>query len=65
MSAGTIKKLVTDGGFGFIKTDRGKLFFHISAVQGVRFEEFMEGQTLEYTEGRGHKGPRAETVNPV
>ena len=64
MPEGTIKKL-TDRGFGFIKTERGDLFFHSSALQDVRFEELQEGQSVEYTEGQGPKGPRAESVKPL
>ena len=61
MPQGTIKKL-TDKGFGFIQGERGELFFHHSSVQGASFETLREGQTVEYTEGQGPKGPRAETV---
>ena len=65
MAEGTIKKL-TDKGFGFIKTAGTKdLFFHSSAVQGVRFEELQEGQKVSYTEGQGKKGPCAENVKPI
>lgn len=64
MPVGTIKK-VTDRGFGFITTERGELFFHMSAVQGCTYEELREGQSVEYTEGQGPKGPRAETVTPT
>ena len=62
MSQGTIKKLVSDKGFGFIEGERGELFFHHSAVVGESFESLREGQAVEYTEGRGPKGPRAENV---
>ena len=62
MPQGVIKKLVSDKGFGFIEGDRSELFFHHSAVQGAAFESLREGQTVEYTEGHGPKGPRAETV---
>ena len=62
MSQGTIKKLVSEKGFGFIAGERGELFFHHSAVQGASFESLQEGQAVEYTEGQGPKGPRAETV---
>ena len=65
MSQGTIKKLMTDKGFGFIAGDRGELFFHHSAVENGAFETLQEGQTVEYTEGHGPKGPRAETVKVV
>jgi CspA family cold shock protein len=62
MAQGVIKKLVSDKGFGFIAGERGELFFHSSSVQGTTFESLKEGQTVEYTEGRGPKGPRAESV---
>jgi len=65
MPQGTIKKLVTDKGFGFIAAESGDLFFHHSAVQNSEFDSLQEGQTVEYTEGSGPKGPRAETVTVV
>ena len=65
MAEGTIKKLL-DKGFGFIKTSGTKeLFFHSSAVQGVRFEELKVDQKVSFTEGQGPKGPIAESVKPV
>ncbi|WP_442485410.1 cold-shock protein [Aeoliella sp. SH292] len=65
MSQGTIKKL-TDKGFGFIEGERGDIFFHSSAVQGeTNFDNLREGQQVEYTEGQGPKGPRAENVKVV
>jgi CspA family cold shock protein len=65
MAEGTIKRL-TDKGFGFIETSPGKdIFFHMSAVQGVRFEDLRQGQRVSFTEGMGPKGPRAENVKPI
>ena len=64
MSQGTIKKL-TDRGFGFIDTGQGDLFFHKSSLQNISYEELREGQTVEYEEGEGPKGPRAENVRVV
>lgn len=65
MAQGVIKKLVADKGFGFITTDRGELFFHSSALQGISFDSLREGQVVEYSEGRGPKGPRAESIKVV
>ena len=65
MSQGTIKKLVIDKGFGFIDTGRNDVFFHHSALVGVQIENLQEGQLVEYDEGRGPKGPRAENVRLV
>ena len=65
MAEGTIKKL-TDKGFGFIDTGTAKdIFFHMSNLEGVSYEELYEGQRVSYTEGEGPKGPRAENVTPI
>ena len=64
MSQGTIKK-ITDKGFGFIEGEGGDIFFHHSAVVDSGFDNLREGQKVEYTEGSGPKGPRAEEVRPV
>jgi len=65
MPQGTIKKLVTDKGFGFIGGDRGDMFFHCSAVQDGTFESLAVGQAVQYEIGDGPKGPRATSVRPV
>ena len=62
---GTVKKL-TEKGFGFIEGQGGDIFFHCSAVVGEGgYDGLREGQQVEYTEGQGPKGPRAENVKPV
>lgn len=66
MAQGTVKKL-TEKGFGFIATDEGgsDLFFHMSACDGVRFDDLQEGQRVEFSVGEGPKGARAENVRVV
>ena len=64
MPQGTIKKL-TDKGFGFIEGERGDIFFHHSALEETTYENLREGQKVEYSEGQGPKGPRAESVRLV
>jgi CspA family cold shock protein len=65
MAAGTIKRL-TDKGFGFISNESGKdLFFHMSALNGVGYNDLREGQKVEFDESNGPKGPRAENVRIV
>lgn len=65
MPEGRIKKL-TNKGFGFIDTGDGTdLFFHMSNLDGARFEELREGQRVSYDPGRGPKGPRAENVRVI
>jgi CspA family cold shock protein len=67
MPQGTIKKLVSDRGFGFIATVGAYLFFHHSSVEGS-FESLTEGQAVEFevdsATSRG-KGPRAIQVKRV
>ncbi len=65
MSQGTIKKIVSGKGFGFIEGENGELFFHSSAVENASFDELREGQSVEFTEGQGPKGPRADNVRVV
>jgi CspA family cold shock protein len=62
MPQGTIKKVVSDKGFGFIETDGDDVFFHCSVVEEGVFEQLQVGQRVEFTIGRGPKGPRAENV---
>jgi CspA family cold shock protein len=62
VATGTIKRVVKDKGFGFIRDDRGQeYFFHRSAVDGD-FSRLMEGQAVAFEEERSDKGPRAGSV---
>jgi len=67
---GTIRRLITDRGFGFIRpmssngAMRKDLFFHAAQVVGVRYEELREDDIVSYTiadDPRG-KGPVATEV---
>lgn len=61
---GTIKKLVSDRGFGFISREgeAKDLFFHSKDLSGVTFEELKEGDTLSFDIVDGEKGPSAKNV---
>ena len=49
MANGTIKRLVRDRGFGFIRDDGGQeWFFHRSSVKAGAFEELNEGQRVSF-----------------
>ncbi len=62
MANGTIKKL-TDKGFGFIALESGDdVFFHMSSLTDVDYDDLSEGQAVEFEMGSGPKGPRAENV---
>ena len=60
---GTIKRLVSDKGFGFIlASDGNEYFFHNSACSDTRFDDLHEGQVVSFDVGQGPKGPRGENV---
>ncbi len=60
---GTIKRLVSDKGFGFILASDGhEYFFHNSVYADTRFDDLREGQAVTFERGQGRKGPRGETV---
>lgn len=64
---GSVKKLVQDRGFGFIKGEDGReYFFHLSAMRerGV-FDSLKEGDAVTFEKDapkEGSKGPRAADV---
>jgi len=65
MATGTVKRVITDKGFGFIEPDGGgeDLFFHRSALKdGLVFERLEAETRVSFEVGRGAKGPRAEDV---
>jgi len=63
---GTIKRLVSGKGFGFVAAgDGNEYFFHQSACNGVQFDDLQEGQSVTFERGQGPKGPRAEDVRLV
>jgi CspA family cold shock protein len=63
MASGTIKRVVREKGFGFIRAEDGaEHFFHRSGVRGVAFEQLREGQRVEFTPEPSTKGPRASDV---
>ena len=58
---GTIKRLVSEKGFGFVAGQDGREdFVHQSACQS--FESLREGQSVTFDAGQGPKGPRAENI---
>jgi CspA family cold shock protein len=60
---GTIKRLVSDKGFGFIAADDGQqYFFHQSSCGDGMFDALREGQQVTFEKGQGPKGPRGENV---
>jgi len=70
VARGTVKKLVTDRGFGFILPEgetRNDLFFHRSDVRGAGYEALREGDQVTYDEGIDQRRgtPKADNVQPA
>ncbi|HTS71583.1 MAG TPA: cold shock domain-containing protein [Terriglobia bacterium] len=62
---GTIKRVIRDRGFGFIRSSDGvEVFFHRSILQQMDFDGLKEGEPVEFEMERGDKGPRATSVRP-
>jgi CspA family cold shock protein len=62
---GTIKRVIRDRGFGFIRTTEGQeVFFHRSTLQQLNFDGLKEGEAVEFEIENGEKGPRAKSVRP-
>ncbi len=62
---GTIKRIVRDRGFGFIRSSEGQeVFFHRSSLQDLNFDNLKEGEAVDFDMERGEKGPRATAVRP-
>src|SRR5262249_5776781 len=60
---GTIKRIVSDKGFGFILgSDGNEYFFHNSACRDRRSDALREGGAGTFEKGQGPKGPRGENV---
>jgi CspA family cold shock protein len=64
MSNGTIKKLVSERGFGFIAGDDGnEYFFHRDGLDGlVSFDTLTAGEKVTFEIESSPKGPRASRV---
>jgi cold shock protein len=63
---GTIKRVIRDRGFGFIKSTEGQeVFFHRSGLQNLNFDGLKEGENVDFEMEQGEKGPRAINVRPT
>ncbi|OGI60316.1 cold-shock protein [Candidatus Nomurabacteria bacterium RIFCSPHIGHO2_01_FULL_37_25] len=61
---GTIKRLVTDKGFGFIAGEElpKDLFFHRNSLVDVNFDELREGDAVSFETEESPKGLNATNV---
>jgi cold shock protein len=64
MATGSVKKVISDRGFGFITADDGKdYFFHRNEVQGsLDFDRLVGGEKVNFEVESNPRGPRAVRV---
>lgn len=64
---GTVKKKVTERGFGFITPEGGDkdLFFHGNSLVDVTFDELQEGDKVSFDIEDSPKGKNAVNVKRV
>ena len=64
MTTGTIKKVISERGFGFISAPDGKeYFFHKDGLEsGLDFERLVGGESVSFDIEASPKGPRAVRV---
>jgi len=64
MANGTIKKVVSDRGFGFIAGEDGKeYFFHRDGLtDGTDFDRLLGGEKVTFEAESNPRGPRAIKV---
>ena len=67
MTTGTIKKLVSDRGFGFITAEDGKdYFFHRDGLTGsLDFDRLTGGEKVQFEIEPSPKGARAKNIQPA
>jgi len=67
VSTGTIKKVVSERGFGFIEAADGKeYFFHRSGMSAsINFDSLMGSEKVIFEIEPSAKGPRAQRVRPA
>lgn len=61
---GTIARIVSDRGFGFIKPSDGgdDVFFHARSLEEGLFDSLKEGENVVFDLENGPKGPAAVNV---
>jgi cold shock protein len=64
VTTGTVKKVISDRGFGFITAEDGKeYFFHRGALDtSLDFDRMSGGEKVEFDIEQSPKGPRASRV---
>jgi len=63
---GRICELDSEGGFGRIETEDGRLiYFHRNSIVDGRFQDLTSGTEVRFSEEPGDHGPQASTVHVI
>lgn len=60
---GELKKFFEDKGFGFIKSKKGDVFFHISDSQNLNINTLQEQTMVSYEEDTDTRSGRTKAIN--
>jgi len=55
-NTGELKKFFADKGYGFIKTEKNDIFFHVNDSTGINTDALQEGISLSYEITQDNRG---------
>lgn len=61
--SGELKKFFSDKGYGFIQSQKGDIFFHISDSENLDINSLREGVTLSYEESKDSRSGKTKAAN--
>jgi len=61
--SGELKKFFPDKGYGFIQSQKGDIFFHMSDSEDLDINSLREGITLSYEESKDARSGKTKAAN--
>jgi CspA family cold shock protein len=61
--SGELKKFFSDKGYGFIQSQKGDIFFHMSDSEDLDINSLREGITLSYEESKDARSGKTKAAN--
>jgi CspA family cold shock protein len=61
--SGELKKFFSDKGYGFIQSQKGDIFFHMSDSEDLDINSLREGITLSYEESKDLRSGKTKAAN--
>jgi|TARA_Y100000389_G_C17421842_1_gene497175 cold shock protein len=61
--SGELKKFFSDKGYGFIQSQKGDIFFHISDSEDLDINSLKEEITLSYEESKDVRSGKTKAIN--